>query len=252
MGRADLHVHTAHSDGMADVPELLEHIESWTDLDVVAVTDHDDFRGAQKARETWARGRYRFEVVPGMEVTTIEGHLLALFIEKPVACLRPLEDTLEDVHRQGGLCIVPHPFTWLTRGLGYKHIRRVIESPREGVHLDGIEVTNQTPAGRVGSRRARALNQQELGLAEVGGSDAHFLSAVGAGYTEFDGATADDLRRAISVRTTQGITGRHPTMGELGYGQIARQTYRGVMCTPRAMGWGPTAWSFVRRIVTVR
>jgi predicted metal-dependent phosphoesterase TrpH len=84
MGKADLHVHTAFSDGMADARAVLEYVEAHTDLDVLAITDHDDVRGALKAREIWARGHYRFELVTGAELTTIEGHLLALFVEEPL------------------------------------------------------------------------------------------------------------------------------------------------------------------------
>jgi predicted metal-dependent phosphoesterase TrpH len=251
MGKADLHIHSSHSDGMADVQALLDHVETQTDLDVIAITDHDDIGGALAARDAWARGWYRFEVVPGMEVTTIEGHLLALFIENPVPCLRGVEETLTAIHRQGGLAVVPHPLTSLTRGLGDRHIRRVVASQDDGVHFDGIELTNGTPAGRNGARKATTLNR-ELGLAEAGGSDAHFLAAVGAGYTEFPGRSAADLRRAILDRTTRGVCAPHPSLREIGFAQVARQTYRGIMSTPRAMGWGPTARSFVQRIFIVR
>lgn len=246
MGKADLHLHTSHSDGMAGVAELLDHIEAHTGLDVIAVTDHDSLRGAESAREKWARGSYRFEVVPGMEVTTVEGHLLALFIEEPVPSLRGVEETAEAIHRLGGLCVVPHPFTWMTRGLGLRHLRRA------AAHLDGIEVTNGTPAGRQGAARAKSLNESEFRLAEVGGSDAHFLACVGAGYTEFDGRSAEELRRAIVERTTRGVSRRHPSLREIGYTKVIRQTYRGIMSTPRAVGWGPTAASFVRRIAAFR
>ncbi len=252
MGKADLHLHSSHSDGMASIPELLAHVEEHTDLDVIAVTDHDDLRGGLAAREARAGGNYRFEVVPGMEVTTIEGHLLALYVEEPVPCLRGLEETLAAIHRLGGLAVIPHPLTWLTRGLGERHIRRVMAGDRDGVHFDGIELTNGTPAGRHGARKARALNQRHLHLAEAGGSDAHFLQAVGAGYTEFPGRTASDLRQAITDRTTTGVCAPHPSLREIGFGQVARQTYRGIVSTPRALGWGPTARSFVQRMFSVR
>jgi predicted metal-dependent phosphoesterase TrpH len=252
MGKADLHLHTSLSDALCDIPELLDHIEARTTLDVVGVTDHDDLRGAWQARERWAQGRYRFEVIPGMEVTTVEGHLLALFIESPVASLRPLEETLAAIHKQGGLAVVPHPFTWLTRSLGLRHLRRVLANGNDGVHVDGIEVTNQTPAGRLGTRQAVCYNRDEFHLPEAGGSDAHFLSVVGTAHTEFKGRTADDLRNSLAAGTTRGVSGRHPSLREIGLRQVARQTYRGLMATPRAMGWGPTARSFVRRIVQVR
>jgi hypothetical protein len=249
-GKADLHIHSSHSDGMADVPTLLDYVESQTDLDIIAVTDHDDIRGALATRDAHARGSYRFDVVTGMEVTTIEGHLLALFTDEPVPCLRGVEETLAAIHRLGGLAIIPHPLTWLTRGLGERHIRRVMASDADGVHFDGIELTNGTPAGH-GARKTKRLNRS-LGLAEAGGSDAHFLEAVGAGYTEFPGRTASDLRQAILARTTRGVCVPHPSLREIGLAQVARQTYRGIMSTPRAMGWGPTARSFVQRIFTTR
>ncbi len=252
MGKADLHVHTAHSDGMCDVPELLYHVESETDLDLIAVTDHDSLDGAWEARERWAKGRYRFEVIPGMEVTTIEGHILALFVEEPPPSLRPVEETLSAIHRLGGLAVVPHPFTWLTRGMGLRHLRRILANGHDGVYVDAIEVTNQTPAGRLGASKARRLNQDEFCLAEAGGSDAHFLSVIGTAHTDFAGRSAGDLRGAIAARTTRGVAGRHPSLGEIGYARVVRQTYRGIMATPRAMGWGPTARSFVQRIVSVR
>ena len=247
-GKADLHVHTALGDGMAEVPELLDYVESSTDLDVIAVTDHDDIRGGWAVREAWARGRYRFQVVPGIEVTAIEGHLLALFVEEPVPGLRRLEEALEAVHRQGGLCIVPHPMSWLTRSLGQRLIQRIVDTPRDGVYLDGIEAANQSPGGRMGVRKALELNRRCFHLAEVGGSDAHFLRAVGSAYTAFAGHTADELRRAILERTTAGVNGRHPTLLQIGPGQVLRQTWRGLTITPRRMGWGPTAASFVKRI----
>lgn len=252
MGKADLHVHTAHSDGMYGVPELLDHVEAKTDLDLIAVTDHDSLRGAWEARERCAKGRYRFEVIPGMEVTTIEGHILALFVEEPPPSLRPADETLAAIHRLGGLAVIPHPFTWLTRGMGLRHLRRILANGNDGVCVDAIEVTNQTPAGRIGARKARRLNRDEFGLAEAGGSDAHFLPVIATAHTEFAGRSAGDLRAAIAARETRGISGRHPSLREIGYARAVRQTYRGIMATPRAMGWGPTARSFLRRIVQVR
>jgi hypothetical protein len=125
MGKADLHIHTSHSDGMFSADEMLAHVEDQTDLDVVAVTDHDDLRGAWNAREKWASGRHRFEVVAGMEITTIEGHLLP-FIET-------LPDPPPGGDRRGGRrqsgSADPHPSCNL--GMGERHMRRVMGTPRD-------------------------------------------------------------------------------------------------------------------------
>ncbi len=44
MGKADLHLHTALGDGMAEIPELLTYVEEETDLSLIAITEHDDLR----------------------------------------------------------------------------------------------------------------------------------------------------------------------------------------------------------------
>jgi len=251
-GKADLHIHTAISDGMASPRELLDYVEEETDLDIIAVTDHDDLRGALETRESWARGRYRFQVIPGVEVTAIEGHIIALFVEEPLPSLRPAQEVLEAVHRQGGLAIAAHPLNWLTRSLGKRALDRIAASEREGVYLDGLETANQSPGGRLGLKKAAALNRERYHLAEVGGSDAHFLKVIGSAYTEFPGRSGEELRHSILERTCGSASGRRPTMLEIGPWQILRQTWRGLMVTPRTMGWGATAGSFVKRIFSVR
>lgn len=247
-GRADLHIHTAVGDGMAEIPELLDYVEQDGLLNVIAVTDHDNIQGAHQARELWAKGRYSFEVVVGVEVTAVEGHVLALYVEDPLPGLRPVAEVLEAVHRQGGLCIIPHPLSWLTRSLGQRAIERIMRSEADGVYFDGIEVGNGTFAARMTVKKAIRLNRERYHLAEVGGSDAHFLAAVGSGCTLFPGSTAEDLRRAILERRTSATTSGHPGLLRIGPGQIMRQTLRGLTVTPRTFGWRATAVSFMKRI----
>src|SRR4051794_1513520 len=112
MGKADLHVHTSLGDGMASIDDLLDFVERATDLDLIAVTDHDDLRPALAARDAAVRRGAAFEVVVSMEVTTLEGHLIGLFLEEPLPSMRPLARTVDAIHRQGGLCLVPHPMSW--------------------------------------------------------------------------------------------------------------------------------------------
>jgi predicted metal-dependent phosphoesterase TrpH len=195
MGKADLHVHTSWGDGTAPVRQILDRVSDDTDLDVIAITDHDDLRAAWEAQELVSA--YRLEVIPGMEITTLQGHLLALFLERPVKMLRSLEWTIGAVHDQGGVCIAPHPLSWLTRSLSEGAVRRVYAD------LDGIEVMNPSLAGQVTAAKVQSLNQAELHLAETGSSDAHHLEGVGSAFTEFDGSTADDFRRALLARQTK-------------------------------------------------
>ena len=244
MGKADLHIHTRYGDGMATVAEVLDYVERATDLDVIAVTEHDTLNAAEDAREQHARGAYRFGLISGMEVTTLDGHLLALDIEQPVASFRRIEETLAAIHAQGGIAVAPHPLSWLTRSVTPKVFERVAAAHDDAVRFDAVEEYNGSPAGRVASDRIRKLNCARLRLPAVGCSDAHFLQSIGCAYTTFEGRTADDLRTALSAGTTAAAHGRPPHLSELGYRNIALQQWRGMMATPRNMGWLPTIRSF--------
>ena len=93
-GKADLHIHTLYSDGTASVAQVLDWVEHQTDLDLIAITDHERIDGALRARELHAAGDFHFELSVGEEITTRRGHLLALFIEERIPALRPLGETV--------------------------------------------------------------------------------------------------------------------------------------------------------------
>src|SRR5512147_1122750 len=107
MGLADLHIHTIYSyDGTASVPAVLTRAKQ-IGLDVIAITDHDEIAGSLKALEL--APKYGVEVIPGIEITTAEGDLLALNITQKVARGLSLIETILKVGEQGGFCIAPHP-----------------------------------------------------------------------------------------------------------------------------------------------
>ena len=198
-----MHLHTLWSDGTAAVAELLDWVQEATDLDVIAITDHERIDGAQRALDLHARGRYAFDLVVGEEITTRRGHVLALFLTDRVRALRPLDESLAAIHAQGGLAIAAHPLAPLTPSLGARSLRAVHAATDPARRLDGIELMNPSAAGR--SRRAARdrLNAELLRLPAVGNSDAHVLEAVGTAWTWFDGATAADYRAALVAGTTE-------------------------------------------------
>jgi predicted metal-dependent phosphoesterase TrpH len=232
-GSADLQLHTAHGDGMADARALLEHVEQRTDLDVIAVTDHDDVRGALLARELHAQRAYPFEFVPGIELTTRAGHILALWVDRPLRPFRSLPESIDAIHRAGGIAVVPHPFSYLTRSIGQRALERLLALADPATRPEGIEVANQTLAGRVTGARARRANRERYRLAETGGSDAHFLEEVGASRTLFVGRTAAELRAAIEARATHGVYAHPVSLRAIGVRRLARQQVRGLAVTPR-------------------
>lgn len=231
MGAADLHTHTSLTDGMMDVAALLEQVQHHTSLDVLAVTDHDDITAGLLAQQLVQERGYRFQVVVGEEISTLEGHLLGLFLTRAVPPLQPLASTLRMIHEQGGLAVVPHPMSWLTFSVGQRSIERALASTVAGVHIDAIETGNPTAAGQLTQEKAQRLNRERYHLAEVGGSDAHFLAAVGSGYTLFDGVTAEELRQAILARQTQALA-PGISLTAIGYGELVKQQVRSLVVQP--------------------
>ena len=203
LGKADMHLHTLYSDGTASVQAVLDHVERSTDLDVIAITDHERIDGALRAAEIHDAGDFSFELVVGEEITTRRGHVVALFITERVPALRPLPETLERIHDQGGIAIAPHAMAPLTPSLGRGSLLFTHESADPRHRLDAIELMNPSTAGR--SRRAarRRLNDDVLRLAAVGNSDAHVLEGIGTAWTWFPGSTADEYRAAVAGSATR-------------------------------------------------
>ncbi|MSU76187.1 PHP domain-containing protein [Patescibacteria group bacterium] len=206
-GKADIHTHTNASDGKPSPMELLKHVEEKTDLDVIAVTDHDTTTGALEAQKLHEQGDYRFDLIVGQEVTSRAGHIIALFIEKPIPKERSAEETVRLIHEQGGLAIAAHPLLTL------KHIDPdMLTADGVGVdtlmsiQFDGVEIINGSPLMKDENTRTRMLNRTVIFRAETGGSDAHIKEAVGKGYTLFPGRTAQDFRKAVEQKTTEAVS----------------------------------------------
>jgi predicted metal-dependent phosphoesterase TrpH len=202
VGRADLHIHSNTGDGLASVVEIVDYAEHRLGLDIIAITDHDEVRGALAAREYAARRGYRVQVVTGTEVTTRHGHLLCYGVERTYPYLGSLRATIEAVRADGGWVVVPHPMSWLTLSVSERNLRDLLA--RGGDYRpEAIETLNPSVSGRVAYRRVLDRNRDEWGVAEFGGSDAHALQLVGTAVTTFPGRTVDDLRRAFRERTTR-------------------------------------------------
>ncbi len=221
-GAADIHIHSSASDGMASVADILEFVAKKGELDVIAITDHGELSGSYEARELAAKRNYPFEIVIGMELNTLDGHLLALFLESPVPSGKHLIETIAAVHAQGGLCIAPHPTSPFSESINLKDIEDIIKKDDPGIYFDGIETFNATIMGKFSNNRIKKINEKYK-LAEMSSSDAHFLICVGSGYTLFPGHTAADLRKGILERTTIPMQGHYASYFQIGLMQIIRQ-----------------------------
>ncbi len=198
LSKADLHMHTNLGDGTASPQRVLSEARR-RGLKVIAITDHDHLEGAKRTQEIIDReGITDIHLIWGIEVTTREGHFLGLFTKQRVKMLTHVEEAIEAIKGQGGLCVIPHPLGRLVPSLSRRKIEELLN---KGYPIDAIELYNPSPANAAMREQARTLNEQ-WGLAETGSSDAHFWQHIGAGYTLFPGETAGDLRTAILAHTS--------------------------------------------------
>jgi predicted metal-dependent phosphoesterase TrpH len=195
MGLADLHIHTSCSwDGTATPQAVVRHAALRTDLDIIAITDHDTLQGVPEAVESGYE--LGIEVIPGCEITTAEGHLLAYFIHTPVPAGLSLVETVMRVGEQEGLCIVPHPLAINARGLNSRSLKIALRDPDVPRILVALETYNAGLIYRSSNEAARVL-AENMGFGRVGSSDSHLLWTIGAGQTAFIGSTANELRCAL-------------------------------------------------------
>ncbi len=196
VGRADLHMHSTYSDGIGTIEQILDYAQQRTNLDVIALTDHDVIEGSLRARDLWASGNYRFDFVVGEEISTSEGHLLALFIEKRIRPGLSMERSIDLIHEQGGLAVIAHPLHPLFRHSCSREVMDRIHAASD-VWFDGIETWNASFCGIYANRLTMSVNRDIYKLPELGNSDAHTLNAIGRGCTWFEGKTAQDVRVTI-------------------------------------------------------
>ena len=210
---ADLHIHTHFSDG-ADAPaQVVEHARM-RGLSVIAITDHDRIDGAQIAvrHAAWYPG---VDVIVGEEVSSRSGHILGLFLKTRVRPGMSAADTVAAIHDQDGLAIAAHPY-WRAKRAHHRRLPSSIGDFMVEVDFDAVEVMNggYTPSMLLANRRA-AWTNEHMGLAEVGGSDAHVKQAVGSAVTLFEGGSARALRKAVELGATKARL-RRPSLVAMG------------------------------------
>lgn len=200
MGFADLHIHSMYSyDGTASISAILKYVADYTDLNVIAITDHDSMEGVPEALDL--APYYNLEVIPGCEISSKDGHVLCLFIERPIPPGLSLLETVLMVGNQGGICIAAHPMAKGVNSLRFETIRQVLKHPDASKILVGVEAFN---GGLVYTRGNSSVQQESttLPLAQLGNSDAHILQMIAQGASYYHGYTSYDLKNAIITRTT--------------------------------------------------
>jgi predicted metal-dependent phosphoesterase TrpH len=182
--KADLHVHTTYSSDSVITPKELVFYAKKRGLTAVAVTDHNQVEGALKiAKET------DFLIIPGTEVSSLHGHIVGLNVQERIPKGLTADETVDRIHKAGGIAIACHPFALLKGSIG-EHVSD---------KFDAVETINSSafPFGRA-TRKANQLAER-LKLPKVAGTDAHYGPVIGQAYTVIEAeANVEAIVKAIA------------------------------------------------------
>jgi hypothetical protein len=178
----DLHMHTDHSPDCATPVEVLLATARDQGLGAIAVTDHNEISGALAARSQ--ANEAGVKVIVGEEIKTAgQGEVIGLFLQEKIPRGLPLEETVSEIKRQGGLVYVPHPFDRMHAVPDYEHLLTVLDD------LDAIEIFNPRVAiGAFNDEAARFAGKYRI--VAGAGSDSHVAQGLGSvriRMRDFDG-----------------------------------------------------------------
>lgn len=191
--KIDLHTHSYYSDDGISSPEKLIKTALKKGLDGIAITDHNTAAGWDEAIE--AAKKLNAVLILGEEIKTKKGDILGLFLEREIKGRReePLE-VIKEIKEQGGIAIIAHPFHFP------ENFKDDLEKYKD--LIDGIEVFNAKLPIALCDKKAFKF-AEKYNLAMIGGSDAHYHSKVGDGYTAADVGNIKDFKKAILSRQTK-------------------------------------------------
>jgi predicted metal-dependent phosphoesterase TrpH len=170
----DLHCHTSASfDSTASLGAVLRAAVS-RGLTHLAITDHDCIDAALRARDLAPHG---LTIIVGEEVNTLDGDLIAVFLDREVTPGLSALETIAAVREQGGLVGVPHPFDGMRR-FGRKSGTKLEEIVDE---VDWIEAYNARVVGSHANDLAAAF-ARDRAIPGICASDSHTVLEVGVVY----------------------------------------------------------------------
>ena len=183
--KIDFHVHTNFSDGLNSVRDVLKQAVK-IGLNGMMISDHDTVESSRFARKIIKSIDKEFLVIPGVEISTPNGDILAIDVDEAFTGMP--QEIIEKIHEVGGLAVAAHPFG------GYWPRPFVVDF--DDYDFDAIEVLNGG-VGRIGNEKAIKF-AKEKNLPGTAGSDAHIASNIGSCFTTIEDAqSVEDIKKAI-------------------------------------------------------
>jgi len=178
----DLHLHTHYSADAVGTPEAKIAAAKHKGLSGIALTDHNTCDAVEYlTRKELIRADGLpvddFLIVPGVEVSTADGHLLCLGVTLPQMKGRPAAEVVSAVRERGGIAVAPHPFDRFRAGIRSEVL--------DTLDLAAIETFNAAVSLKRFNADA-ATYASARGIASIAGSDSHHDTAVGISRTVYD------------------------------------------------------------------
>jgi len=184
--KLDLHVHTRCSSDAFTDPAVIAQIAKKRGLDGIAVTEHD-LPSSYRSNEIL--------VVPGIEVSSREGHIVALGAYEAIPKGLSADQTIELLRGQNCVIVVPHPYDISSPSVDPLRLRN---------RVDGIETVNSSMIPFWFAKRKSEKAARTLGVSMVAGSDSHIPSTIGDSYTllEVSSPTVEGVLESIRLGKT--------------------------------------------------
>ena len=196
--KIDTHIHSKYSkDSIQPLEDIIRYSQK-IGLKAIAITDHDEIRGTQAIQKLEHHG---LTLIPGEEVSTTEGHIVALGITDYIKPLQTPAETVDQIHDNAGIAIAAHPYCYYRSGIG---------NTVQQINIDAMETKNSRYILGISNHLAKKVSQKN-GIPEIGASDAHFTKGMGRCYTETPEAdTVDEILKNIKKGKTQAKGERTP------------------------------------------
>ena len=176
MLKMDTHIHSEYSPDSKSKLKDIFTVAKNRGLDIIAISDHNTVEGSKEAiRLTKNDDLF---VVPSIEISSLEGHILGFGCEENIKRDLPAVETIDLIHDQGGLAIIPHPYCFYRHGL-------LCKADYKDLKIDAIETKNARFIVGYCNNKAKKLSKKE-NLPGLGASDAHYYKFVGDCYSKID------------------------------------------------------------------
>ncbi|MGN1362823.1 MAG: PHP domain-containing protein [Methanobrevibacter sp.] len=194
--KLDPHIHSTYSGDAVNTPKEIIEKSKTLGLDIIAISDHNTVKGNEEARKLSKNDDLL--VIPSIEISSEYGHILGLGAEETIKKGLNPEETVDLIHEQGGLAIIPHPYCYYRNGLFCKYKNKDID-------IDGVESKNARFILGYSNYMGKKL-ANEKNIAEIGSSDAHYKEFIMDCYTEIDcEKDIDSVLKAIKNKKTKAL-----------------------------------------------